>query len=106
MAAQSSILAWSKLSRKYLIIDGGQIFKCLKIFTQPSNSRASQVVLVIKNLPVDTGDVGDRHGFDPLVGKILWRRTQQPTPVFLPGESYGQRSLAGYSSWDHRVGHD
>ena len=26
----------------------------------------------------------------------------QPTPVFLPGESHGQRSLAGYSSWDHR----
>ena len=28
-----------------------------------------------------------------------------PTPVFLPGESHGQRSLAGYSPWDHRVGH-
>ena len=28
-----------------------------------------------------------------------WRRTQQPTPVFLPGESHGQRSLAGYSLW-------
>ena len=28
-------------------------------------------------------------------GKILWRRKWQPTPVFLPGESYGQRSLAG-----------
>ena len=30
----------------------------------------------------------------------------QPTPVFLPGESHGQRSLAGYSQWGHRVGHD
>jgi len=30
------------------------------------------------------------------VGKIPWRRNWQPTPVFLPGESYGQRSLAGY----------
>ena len=29
--------------------------------------------------------------------KIPWRRTWQPTPVFLPGESHGQRSLAGYS---------
>ena len=28
------------------------------------------------------------------------------TPVFLPGESHGQRSLVGYSPWDHRVGHD
>ena len=37
-------------------------------------------------------------GFDPRVGKILWRRAWQPTPVFLPGESYGQRSLVGYKS--------
>jgi len=35
-------------------------------------------------------------GLDPWVGKILWRRAWQPTPVFLPGESHGQRSLAGY----------
>ena len=33
------------------------------------------------------------------VGKIPWRRKWQPTPVFLPGESHGQRSLAGYSPW-------
>jgi len=33
------------------------------------------------------------------VGKIPWRREWQPTPVFLPGESHGQRSLAGYSPW-------
>ena len=32
-----------------------------------------------------------------VVSHILWRRTWQPTPVFLPGESHGQRSLAGYS---------
>jgi len=38
-----------------------------------------------------------RQGFDHWVGKILWRRTWQPTPVFLPGESHGQRSLEGYS---------
>jgi len=31
--------------------------------------------------------------------KIPWRREWQPTPVFLPGESHGQRSLAGYSPW-------
>ena len=40
-----------------------------------------------------------RHGFDPWVGKIPWRRARQPTPVFLPGEPHGQRSLAGYSPW-------
>ena len=36
---------------------------------------------------------------DPWVGKIPWRRKRQPTPVFLPGKSHGQRSLAGYSLW-------
>ena len=43
-----------------------------------------------------------RHRFDPWVGKIPWRRAWQPTPVFLPGESHGQRSLAGYSPWGHK----
>ena len=38
-------------------------------------------------------------GFDPWVGKIPWRREWQPTPVFLPGESHGQRNLVGYSPW-------
>ena len=38
-----------------------------------------------------------RCRFDPWVRKIPWRRKWQPTPVFLPGESHGQRSLAGYS---------
>ena len=37
--------------------------------------------------------------FHPWVGKIPWRRKWQPTPVFSPGESHGQRSLAGYGSW-------
>ena len=40
--------------------------------------------------------------FDPWVGKIPWRRKWQPTPVFLPGQSRGQRSLAGYSLWGHK----
>ena len=35
----------------------------------------------------------ERHGFDPWVGKIPWRRAWQPTPAFLPGESRGQRGL-------------
>ena len=38
-----------------------------------------------------------RFRFDPWVGKIPWRRAWQPTAVFLPGESHGQRSLMGYS---------
>ena len=43
-----------------------------------------------------------RYGFNPWVGKIPLRRNWQPTPVFLPGESYGQRSLAGYSPWGRK----
>ena len=37
-----------------------------------------------------------RHRFDPWVATILWSRKWQPTPVFLPGESHGERSLVGY----------
>ena len=40
-----------------------------------------------------------RCRFDPWVEKIPWRRKWQTTPVFLLGESHGQRSLAGYSPW-------
>ena len=43
-----------------------------------------------------------RWGFDPRVGKIPWRRPWQPTPVFLPGESHGQRTLVGNSPWGHK----
>ena len=42
-----------------------------------------------------------RRKFDPWVGKIPWRRAWQPTAVFLPGESHGQRSLAGCGQWGH-----
>ena len=43
-----------------------------------------------------------RPGFDPWVGKIPWGREWLPTPVFLPGELHGQRSLVGYSPWYHK----
>ena len=48
-----------------------------------------------------------RCSFDPWVRKIPWRKAQQSTPVFLPWESHGQRSLVGYESIEsQRVGHD
>ena len=53
--------------------------------------------LVIKNPPANAGDIKD-----PWVRKSPWMKAQQPTPVFLPGEPYGQRSLAGYSPWGHK----
>jgi len=43
-------------------------------------------------------NVGDL-GSIPRLGRFTWRRAWQPTPVFLPGEFRGQRSLVGYSPW-------
>ena len=43
-----------------------------------------------------------RPGFDPCIGNNLRRRTWQPIPVFLSGESHGQRSLEGYSPWGRK----
>ena len=48
----------------------------------------------------------ERHVFDLWLGKILWRRAWQPTPVFLPGECHLQRSLVGYVPRAQRVGHN
>ena len=49
--------------------------------------------LVVKNPPANAGDVGSIPG----LGRFPWRRNWQPIPVFLPGKSHGQRSLADYS---------
>ena len=43
-----------------------------------------------------------RPGFDPWVRKMPWRKKWQPTPVFLPRESHGLRSLVGYRPWGHK----
>ena len=51
----------------------------------------SVVAIVVKSLPANAGD--KTHGF----GKMPWWRAWQLTSVFLPGESHGQKSLAGYS---------
>ena len=65
-------------------------------FTQ----RASQVSLEVMNLPASAED--KRCRFDPWVGTIPWNRKWHPTPLFLPGEAHGQRSLAGYSPRSHK----
>ena len=59
------------------------------------------MALVVKNPTANAGSV-KRHRFDPWVGEILWRRARQTTPVCLPGESLGQRSLASYSPFGHK----
>ena len=53
---------------------------------------------VVKNLLANTWDTS----LIPGVGKVPWSRKWQPTLVFLPGESHGQRSLVGYSPWSHK----
>ena len=60
---------------------------------------------MVKNPPVNAGDISSISGLIPRLNP--WRRKLQPTPVFLPGKSHGQRKLACYSPWGcRRVGHD
>ena len=53
---------------------------------------------MLKNLPANSGYAGSI----PVPGRFHWRRRWWPTPVFLHGESHGQRSLVGYNLWDHK----
>ena len=66
--------------------------------------RASQAVLAVKNLPSSAGDM------EMQVQSLGWEdpleKGMATTPVFLPGESHGQRSLAGYSPWGRKVRHN
>ena len=57
----------------------------------------SQVALVVKNPPANADDLRD---MDLIIGKIPWRRKWQLVPLFLPGESQGQR---GWWATAHRV---
>ena len=51
------------------------------------------------------GSIGKESALNPCVGKVSWRRKGQTTPAFLPGKSYGQRSLMGCSPWGHKELH-
>ena len=55
---------------------------------------------MVKNLPANAGDL--ECGFHPRAEKVPWRRAWPHTPVFLPGESHGQKSLVGYSPWGRK----
>ena len=66
----------------------------------------SQVALVVKNRPANAGDAREMVSV-PGSEMIPWRRKWQPAPVFLSGKFHGQRNLAGYSPWGHKmVGYD
>ena len=69
----------------------------LRILLQLGSCWSSLVAQAVKNLPVMW-----ETKFDSWVGKIPWRKECLPTPIFLPGESPGQRSLVNYSKLDHK----
>ena len=52
-----------------------------------------------KETACNAGDLGSI----PVLGRSPWRTAWQPTPLFLPGESHGLRSLAGHSPWRQKV---
>ena len=56
---------------------------------------------MVKNLPANEGDAKD-EGLIPGSGKYPGGGKWQPTPIFLPVEFHGRRSLAGYSLWGHK----
>ncbi|CAI9162481.1 unnamed protein product [Rangifer tarandus platyrhynchus] len=69
------------------------------LYSDPWSSKGS----VVKNLPANAGDTGSIPVLERFPGEKKW----QPTPVFLPGESHGQRSLVGYSPRGcKKAGHD
>ena len=84
--------------RRAFFISSGQASPCSPSEPSPGDASGEE--------PTCQGRRCKKCGFKAWVGKILWRGAWQPTPVFSPGESDGQRSLAGYSPWGRRVGHD
>ena len=61
--------------------------------------RASQVAQVVKNPPANAGD---RRDVGSIPGSGRSPERGHSNPVFLPGESHGQRGLVGYSPWSHK----
>ena len=77
----------------------GLFYFCLCL-TRNTLTKASPMAQRVKNPCAMQGT--QETSVDPWVGKIPRRRKWQPTPVFLPGRSHGQRSLPGYSPWGHK----
>ena len=73
------------------------VYSIIVIYLHTCHLLTSQVAWVVKE-PACQCRRHKRCGFDPWVGKIPWRRTWQPTPVFLPGESPWREGLGGLQS--------
>ena len=74
----------------------------LKRLSSSSSSNSVYLMAFPSHSVVNNPPAMQRPGFDLEVGKMPWRRAWQPTPLFLPGESHGQRSLAQYSPQGHK----
>ena len=94
------LLSFYLFFKQYVILTGvmwylPRVLICISLMI----SGVSQVALVVKKPPANAGR-HKRCRFDPLTGgKIPWTRAHQPTPVFLPGEFHGQRSLVLTDCW-------
>ena len=71
----------------------------LLVFCSLGSYGLTKCLLMVPSEPACQCRRFKRRGFDPWVGKIPWRKVRQPTSVFLPGGSQGQKSLAGYRPW-------
>ena len=89
MAIHSSILAW-----KILWTEEAGGLQSMGLQDQTWLSDQNTTTREIKCS--FSGSVVKKDVFDPWLRKIPWRKAWKPTPVFLPGESHGQRNLAGY----------
>ena len=91
-------------TKKILIDNQDGVITHLELFfffkPRANDYTTKQLILLKGMFKASACYVGDL-GY-PWVGKIPWRRKWQPTPVFLPGESHGQRSLVGYSPRGHK----
>ena len=103
-------LMWGEVSNQLSLIPKGDylveldlnmwILKRAQPFRQsgPCWPRKQTSMSVNKESACNAGDLGSIPGS----GRSPWRREWLPTPVFFPGEFHGQRSLAGYSPWEHK----
>ena len=97
-----------RTSQRHRSFSGTRKLNCEKVWDKGKNDKHKNCQgckgfaggAVVKSPPAKAGNT--RQGFDPWVRKIPWSRKWQSTPVFLSGESHGQRSLAGYSPWGHK----
>ena len=110
IAHKAAVDIWSAAPRGHMHMC---LYRCLMVGLQGSRD-AKLFCQVVVPLLSDKGTVRESPAFWHTLAGVysglsrwfFWRRSWQPPPVFLPGESQGQRSLGGYSLWSHGVGHN